>query len=41
MFQLDFAALDGCSRVVVVVTEGPKGRVEGGRSGAILELTKL
>lgn len=26
MFRLEFAALDGCSRVVVVVTEEPKGR---------------
>lgn len=43
MFQLEFAALDGCSRVVVVVTEEPKGRVEveGGGLGAILEQTKL
>ena len=41
MFRLEFAALDGCSRVVVVVTEGAKGRVEvegrgevGGNFGA-------
>lgn len=34
MFRLEFAALDGCSRVVVVVTEGAKGRVEvEGRGG--------
>lgn len=33
MFRLDFAALDGCSRVVVVVTEGPKGRGRGGGRG--------
>lgn len=46
MFRLEFefAVLDGCSRVVVVVTERAKGRVEveggGERSGAIWEQTK-
>lgn len=33
MFRLEFAVLDGCSRVVVVVTEGAKGRVEVGGKG--------
>lgn len=46
MFRLEFefAALDGCCRVVVVVTEGAKERVEvekgGGGLGAILEQIK-
>lgn len=33
MFRLEFefAVLDGCSRVVVVVTEGAMGQVEEGR----------
>lgn len=33
MFRLEFAVLDGCSRVVVVVTEGAKGWVEVGVGG--------
>lgn len=35
MFRLEFefAALDGCSRVGVVVTEGAKGWVEGSVGG--------
>ena len=35
MFRLEFefAVFDGCSRVVVVVTEGAKGRVEVGGRG--------
>ena len=37
--EFEFAVLDGCSRVVVVVTEGAKGQVEvrgevGGNFGA-------
>lgn len=39
MFRLEFefAVLDGCSRVVVVVTERAKGRVEveGGGGGEV------
>ncbi len=31
--EFEFAALDGCSRVVVVVTEGAKGTGGGGRVG--------
>lgn len=44
MFRLEFefAVLDGCSRVVVVVTEGAKGRmaVGAGGLGAILDWTE-